>query len=439
LGLWGALSGAPLGVGACSAPTPHPIGATSVASGDDPTLTADATQPLPPMPQALRPPADLDVRAHGWLFDKGRRPVLTGWEDKPEQLRAAYCQGCHPQSHADWAADIHARAWTDPLFTEAFRKETKLWCVHCHAPLAAQRRAYDRLVKPPPYVLSEDGVDAAQGAPDASVAPDAPYPGAVSTAYAPTAGAWTRASDQALLDEGINCAGCHVRNGQILGSRPSRNDAHPVTPTDYLSSAQFCGECHQFNFPSNSKGVVTYSNAPMQNTLIEWQDADPGVTCLGCHAQPDRPHRTYGPHDPDWMRARFPAPSLSWPDPQTLEVALKIPARGHRVPSGDLFHSLALEASATADFTKPTTQQTWRRLYKPTRAPLTPNGPRRHLAEDTTLAAEAQHLTTQLSIPDASGPLFIRLVYRYHDERLGGRHPLPFDQKSLVLWQTQAR
>lgn len=390
----------------------------------------------------------------GWLFGKGQRSVRTGWEDDTSKLRADACKSCHAQSHADWSQDIHARAWTDPLFIEAFRKETKLWCVHCHAPLRSQLDAYNRLTNAnkPPKIDAPDHTDtadtvenpptaAAYGPADATTPPDTPdvqNTQNTNDTKAPYS-AEARAADQALLDEGINCAGCHVRNGEILGARESINDAHAVTVTPYLTSPEFCGECHQFNFPKHpSTGRVEYSREPMQNTLIEWREADPGITCIQCHTTPRNPHRTYGPHDAEWMRARFPAPTLSWDDPKTLRVQFRVPARGHKVPSGDLFHAIALETASTDTYQKPSTEHAWRRRYRVT-ADITPAGSRRALSRDTTISAEAQDINVIVDTESDTGPLFVRLVYRYHDESLGGRHILPFDQTVLVLWQVQAR
>ena len=108
------------------------------------------------------------------LFPKGVQPVLTGYEVSPEKLSSSHCKSCHKETHSQWEKSLHSKAWTDPIFQEAFKIEKMEWCINCHAPLNSQKQEY----------LKQK-----------------------------TQGGYS------LLDEGINCAACHVREGKVLGSK----------------------------------------------------------------------------------------------------------------------------------------------------------------------------------------------------------------------------
>ena len=105
------------------------------------------------------------------LFSAGRTPIVTGWEDTPWRLESQECARCHAATHEAWSESMHARAWTDPLFQASYVREPLAWCRNCHAPLSAQE-----------------------------------------------SGAVPR-------EQGISCAACHVRAGEIGGlSRPAQLD-----------------------------------------------------------------------------------------------------------------------------------------------------------------------------------------------------------------------
>ena len=354
------------------------------------------TEAPPPPPEATVVPSLSDPLAQGVFFDKGLGPVTTGWENQPEKLRAAYCLGCHERAHKEWSEGLHSQAWTDELFKEAFSHEERLWCVHCHAPLTTQRDIYLASKKEGAY-LSE--------------------------------------SDSGLLDEGINCASCHVRAGQILGAHPNTNDDHPVVVSEYLGEAAFCADCHQFNFPRFKDGGFTYTHQPMQDTYREWQASDVQTPCASCHYLEG--HRLSGPHDVEWMRSKFHDVEHQVEDDMLLSIRFEVDPRGHITPSGDLFHSLAFEVSTTPDFKKLFSQKRWARFY---RRGFYEQGViwNRELSRNAGLTPEQSVVALTVDIPP-QGPVHARLVYHYHDERLGGRNPLPFDKRTLVLWDAQIR
>ena len=195
---------------------------------------------------------------------------------------------------------IRAYPFSNTLFTASFGREPRAWCVNCHAPLPEQRR--------------------------------------------PALGRGAGKEDP-LLAEGVNCAACHGRGGEVLTARepaPAALSAHPMRREPKLATSEFCGGCHQFNVPVRGAHPLKYSDTPMQETLSEWaasSSAARGVTCQGCH-MPEGRHTFPGVHSPGWVAGAL---SVSFSREEGRLVA-EVRARdvGHRVPSGDPFRRLRL-------------------------------------------------------------------------------------------------
>src|SRR5256712_7526260 len=101
-------------------------------------------------------------------------------------LKAEECGKCHREIYEEWKTSYHAQAFTDPFFRAYWRKDGEVWiCLNCHTPLANQQPAL--ITEVPRNRVAK-----------AVTAPNPDY-------------------DQALQQEGITCAGCHVRDGVILG------------------------------------------------------------------------------------------------------------------------------------------------------------------------------------------------------------------------------
>ncbi len=196
-------------------------------------------------------------------------PAPEGWSAPERSLDPASCGACHPQQLAQWRSSLHAGAYSpgfsgqliegglaEPL---AIRQ-----CQGCHAPLAEQQ----------PF--------AASGEAEPSF-------------------------DAALRDQGLVCAGCHVRAHQRYGP-PRRPELPAVTAAlphggftarGEFEESRFCATCHQF---FDDPGV---NGKPVENTWREWKQsrfAAEGRTCQSCH-MPDRAHTWRGIHDPETVRS----------------------------------------------------------------------------------------------------------------------------------------
>jgi cytochrome c551/c552 len=207
-----------------------------------------------------------------------QRPLATQGVP-PEHLDAGTaslspesCGECHPLQLGDWRASRHALAMGPGVAGQLAAmapeaRQAHQGCLRCHAPLAEQAESLAE-------ALSTGGPGQPGG----------------------------------LHEQGLTCAGCHLRDYRWYG--PARRDgsAPPasgsVLPHDGWRSSpafedsRFCGACHQFQadgFALNGK--------LLENTYVEWQQSEfagRGISCQSCH-MPDRRHLWKGIHDKDMV------------------------------------------------------------------------------------------------------------------------------------------
>lgn len=230
----------------------------------------------------------------------------------PPSARA--CAACHPQEAREWRSSGHATAWTNDRMLAGFVVEPLEFCVNCHAPRPDQRAE----------VLANLGWYT-------SLAPGSPTsPGGVERAPEP------RAAD------GIDCAACHWRGGEVLAAEVSGVAAHRVTADPAFASGDLCLGCHEFPVPLTLDGVTTATAVPMQSTGSEWRAwvaAGGAQGCVDCH-MPGGAHTFPGARDRAFLGASV-----------VVEEGggrLRLEARGvgHAVPTGDVFRRLTVEVAA---------------------------------------------------------------------------------------------
>ena len=226
-------------------------------------ITAGCSEPLPPG----------DTRAFRSLDDFSAaywdRPIpAQGSAASGDALDPGSCGSCHALQLQDWQTTLHSRAYSPGLegqlvWWEEADYASVRQCLVCHAPISEQ----------------------------SALVPD------------PSSGKLVKNSgfDRKLQRQGVICAACHMRGGQIHGP-PLRNGSTPAPiegaphggsiRTEYFERSEFCASCHQFEEPSaNGKSL--------QNTHREWQESRypaEGKTCQSCH-MPDRRHLWRGIHD----------------------------------------------------------------------------------------------------------------------------------------------
>jgi hypothetical protein len=200
------------------------------------------------------------------------------FSDLERSLDPADCGQCHPKQYQDWKTTIHSQAMGPGILGQLVEMvqsdpATTQMCWGCHTPLAEQQE----------LLLDKNSQ-------------------------------WIENThfDAALLQKGLVCAACHVRNHQRFG--PPRQSAPTIsgrideqglphngfTANSAFSKSEFCKNCHQFSpdgFSLNGKLI--------ENTYNEWLESDfakKGIHCQNCH-MPDRRHLWRGIHDPGMVKS----------------------------------------------------------------------------------------------------------------------------------------
>lgn len=302
------------------------------------------------------------------LFEGARRPLrsVTPPANIPS-LSARDCSKCHDAIYKQWQASRHSQSFTNRIFAASFRREPLAWCIYCHAPLPEQVKA----------LAGTRGI---------------------------------RGGDSPLVDEGVNCAVCHIRNGAILSAHePSAagQRAHPMRRVPALGTSEFCGGCHQFNFPRPGL-PVRYSQQPMQDTLAEWRRTEQKKECQDCH-MPGGGHTFPGGHDIPFLRNTLQVHIT--PKGHRLQIDLQANGAGHRVPTGDPFRRLQLQLLSNEQATVPlSTYSLGRRFRNP------PNGDKDTwvLIQDLSIPPPTQDGTAVRSFTaPALGAKYFRLLFSY--------------------------
>lgn len=260
---------------------------------------------------------------------------------------AASCGKCHTVQHANWLKSRHRVAFTNPLYQESHARENMVWCVNCHAPL----------MKP-------------EGNPP-------------------------KIEDRLLVEEGISCNVCHVREGKIITSKmpvptPGNAPAHAYTIIPDMKTEKMCESCHQFNFPTHDSLALSgtqpikYASLPMQDTVEEWRRGGlSNLSCQSCHLLGgDQSHLFPGGHD---LPRVSEAIDLEFQQSGELIKAF-VHTRGvaHAFPTGDLFRAVRIRIYDRNDLVH---EEILKKDYGNV-APeaLVPGGAAKRLVSDTTIA-----------------------------------------------------
>lgn len=139
------------------------------------------------------------------------RPVATQVIPAPlRTLRATECASCHAEFYQEWSTTLHSRAWTDPYFQADWKFDgAQQICKNCHIPLDRQQEH---------RVLGFRDREKWQPV----LAPNPDF-------------------DPALQHEGVTCAACHLRDGEILG--PYGTSA-PHAVRKLADTNEICLRCH---------------------------------------------------------------------------------------------------------------------------------------------------------------------------------------------------
>jgi hypothetical protein len=351
-----------------------------------------ATEPEPSgeaqpaeQPQAEPPPAPDQVH-NGPLFPEGLPMATLALPEGLANPTAQGCAACHGAIHDQWAGSAHASGWSGGHYTQtvALASEPET-CLACHLPYAAQH---------PRRVVHHAEGDAS--APQHAVNPD----------WNPT-----------LQAEGVTCASCHLRDGQVLGPRASDQAPHPVSTSEALRSPTLCAACHQLDWPE--------SELAWYDTYGEWYRSpyrEAGVSCQDCHMPPQAGPVTTGRFashaghamavDPSRALSvllDLDSPTVTRGQPYTLRLRLQNTGAGHAFPTGHPGKAITLRAAVHCDdggpLHEPFTHELVRRAQQ---------GPPFALLEDTRIPARGElTLEHEATIPHKkpSGACLLRVTF----------------------------
>ncbi|MBI2571142.1 MAG: hypothetical protein HYV63_29400 [Candidatus Schekmanbacteria bacterium] len=299
------------------------------------------------------------------VADAFAHPLATPANVSPGALSAKTCGACHADFYAEWSTSMHARAWTDPYFQVDFRYDGSLpVCKNCHIPLDRQQ---EQLV----LGFRDDERFDPILAPNPAFSPE-------------------------LQSEGVTCAACHLRGGQIAGPLGTAAAAHPVTPMG--DPNETCIRCHVVG----GRRWDAFYRLPPCGTVAEIRDTAGGSTagadqaelfardaaslgCVRCHmppvertlvpggtSRPARRHWWRGGHSPDMVRSGlavdFDAQQGICPTPE-LTLSVTNVGADHYLPTGtpDRMLTLAISLYDAAGAEVETRRQTLERtiLWRP--------------------------------------------------------------------------
>ena len=220
---------------------------------------------------------------------KPQGPAPDSLAPAQASLRSRQCARCHAKQFREWNASLHSSAASPGLRAQIDVTSTQgsASCRRCHSPLAEQK-------------------------------PDQP------------------GYDADLRDEGVTCAGCHVRDWTRRG--PARiaasllpAPAYPLVELAIYERGDFCMGCHQL--PPRT----AVAGKPLLNTYKEWLEGPymkRGIECQHCH-MPNREHTFLGVHDREIFRQgiKLTATATRKADGVSVSVELRNVGAGHMLPT----------------------------------------------------------------------------------------------------------
>jgi hypothetical protein len=267
------------------------------------------------------------------------QPLSKNWEkaipnqeipEGLESLSASECGNCHVEIYREWQGSNHAIALQDLQFQAEWAKDDSLWvCLNCHTPLQNQQEY---------IILGKQGGDYFKPLKQAN-----PH------------------FDPELKEESITCAVCHMRDGEVIGTRGDQTEApHAVKKDPNFLSYKFCLTCHNITDDLTSTLVCSFQSGD------EWMSSPypkKGRDCISCHmpdvyrpltsegaARHTRRHTWIGSAIPkfpggdniiDGYKSGLDVAVISSPEKITAEdsvfltVSVTNQRAGHYIPTGD--------------------------------------------------------------------------------------------------------
>lgn len=334
-------------------------------------------------------------------FDLGFREGMAPL--RAEDWRSAEsCGECHTEQYASWSQSRHRVAHSNDIYVAGLMAEPQRFCVNCHSPFPQQGA---EVLANLDWYRSHD-----------------PRTGLSRMNR-------TRAPEP-HSSEGITCAACHVRSGEVLSAFVSGAAPHKSREVAAIGTGELCGSCHQFRMPHNADGTLTFTETPMQDTFAEytaWRDQGGAKTCQDCH-MPGGDHVFRGAHDREWLRQSV---TVSVDRRQTdTAFTIRSVGVGHGLPSGDLFRRLTLQVSRGGAFE---TVHTMGHAWKVSIDPSTGSSVKERVGNTSLQPGEPRVVT----VP-SSTELRWRLVYHYGSATDEQRSLVPLEELLFTVLEGTA-
>ncbi|OGG99930.1 MAG: hypothetical protein A2557_01440 [Candidatus Lambdaproteobacteria bacterium RIFOXYD2_FULL_56_26] len=247
--------------------------------------------------------------------DRFAKPLKMELPPGLVSLKAKDCGDCHAEIYTEWKESMHAKAWTDPYYQVDLRFDgNQQICLNCHIPLENQQEN---------LVLGFRDAERF----DPILAPNPNF-------------------DLELQQEGVTCAVCHVKEGQIIGPQGNTLAPHPTTRDPEMAKGMTaCAQCHVV---ANHRWDVFYKIPPC-GTVAEIKAGGQEEDCVGCHlpkverplveGYPSRPsgrHLFRGGHHPPTVAQALAVQVRQRKGTQGLEVEVTLENQGaaHALPTG---------------------------------------------------------------------------------------------------------
>ena len=265
---------------------------------------------IPAIADGVNDPIDSFLVQHWQHPFATQGDVPAHWAQYEQPFAPQTCGQCHPVQFKDWETSRHGMAMGPGILAQlisyaADADSLNNNCLRCHAPLAEQSQ---------------------------------------SLADALTHRVEKLPLGTGLHNQGLICAGCHIRKFEWFGP-PRRDGSFPEeqqaqqfphqawTVSDAFEDSRFCSTCHQF--PDNGYAL---NGKLLENTYNEWNEsryASEGVSCQNCH-MPERRHIWRGIHDKEMVASGITV-STSTPvvDNQIVTASLSVEntGTGHYFPT----------------------------------------------------------------------------------------------------------
>ena len=344
-----------------------------------------APEPTPVAQEPVAPPTPSPDAVHqGPMFPEGLPMASIGLPEGLANPTAQGCAACHGSIVASWEASAHAQAWQGERYRQAVRDASQPEeCQACHLPFAAQH--------PQRVIHHAEGL------------PDAPQH-ATNPDWSPS-----------LQREGVTCAACHLRQGQVVGPRGDGAAPHPVAASADLGSPTLCAACHQLSWPE--------SETAWYDTYGEWYRSpfrEAGVGCQDCHMAPQAGPVTTGrfaAHAGHAMAVEtsqavsilleLDSPEITRGAPFAFRIRLQSTGTGHAFPTGHPGKTYIVRAAVVDAAGEP--------MHDPSEDALVrrvQEEPPFALVEDTRLPARGELLLEHeatIVVKKAPGPALLRV------------------------------